>query len=36
LRSSIEFWHGRLNRLHDRFRFTKQPDNTWKTERLSP
>jgi pyridoxamine 5'-phosphate oxidase len=36
LPSSIEFWQGRLNRLHDRFRFTKQPDNTWKTERLSP
>ena len=32
----IEFWQGRPNRLHDRFRYTKQPDNTWKLERLSP
>jgi len=32
----IEFWQGRPNRLHDRFRYTKQPDKTWKIERLSP
>jgi len=32
----IEFWQGRLNRLHDRFCYTRQPDNTWKLERLSP
>jgi pyridoxamine 5'-phosphate oxidase len=32
----IEFWQGRPNRLHDRFRYTKQPDNTWKIERLAP
>ncbi|MGH7940479.1 MAG: pyridoxamine 5'-phosphate oxidase [Limisphaerales bacterium] len=32
----IEFWQGRLNRLHDRFRYTLQPDNSWKLERLSP
>lgn len=32
----IEFWQGRPNRLHDRFRYTRQPDNTWRIERLSP
>ena len=32
----IEFWQGRPNRLHDRFRYTKQPDSQWKIERLSP
>ena len=32
----IEFWQGRLNRLHDRFCYTRQPDNSWKMERLSP
>lgn len=32
----IEFWQGRPNRLHDRFRYTRQPDQTWKIERLSP
>lgn len=32
----IEFWQGRPNRLHDRFRYTRQPDKTWRIERLSP
>lgn len=32
----IEFWQGRPSRLHDRFRYLKQPDNTWLIERLSP
>ena len=32
----IEFWQGRPNRLHDRFRYTRQPDNTWLIERLAP
>lgn len=32
----MEFWQGRLNRLHDRFCYTRQPDNSWKLERLSP
>jgi pyridoxamine 5'-phosphate oxidase len=32
----IEFWQGRPNRLHDRFRYTQQPDKTWLIERLSP
>jgi pyridoxamine 5'-phosphate oxidase len=32
----IEFWQGRLNRLHDRFCYTRQADNSWKLERLAP
>ena len=32
----IEFWQGRLNRLHDRFCYTRRPDNSWKLERLAP
>ncbi len=32
----IEFWQGRSNRLHDRFQYTRQPDNSWKLERLAP
>jgi pyridoxamine 5'-phosphate oxidase len=32
----IEFWQGRPNRLHDRFRYTQQPNKTWLIERLSP
>ena len=33
---SIEFWQGRPSRLHDRLRYTRQADGTWKIERLSP
>jgi pyridoxamine 5'-phosphate oxidase len=32
----LEFWQGRPNRLHDRFRYTRQADNSWIIERLSP
>lgn len=32
----LEFWQGRPNRLHDRFRYTRQPDKSWLIERLSP
>jgi pyridoxamine 5'-phosphate oxidase len=32
----IEFWQGRPNRLHDRIQYAKQPDGTWKIERLAP
>ena len=32
----IEFWQGRPNRLHDRFRYTKQADGNWLIERLAP
>jgi len=33
---AIEFWQGRPNRLHDRLRYTRQPDGSWLIERLSP
>jgi pyridoxamine 5'-phosphate oxidase len=32
---TIEFWQGRPNRLHDRFRYTRD-DQTWRIERLAP
>ena len=32
----IEFWQGRPNRLHDRFRYKFQEDYNWKIERLCP
>jgi pyridoxamine 5'-phosphate oxidase len=32
----MEFWQGRPNRLHDRFRFTLIDDLDWKIERLAP
>jgi pyridoxamine 5'-phosphate oxidase len=33
---TIEFWQGRVNRLHDRFLYTRQPDSSWNIARLSP
>jgi pyridoxamine 5'-phosphate oxidase len=32
----IEFWQGRPSRLHDRFRYSRQPDHSWKLERVAP
>jgi pyridoxamine 5'-phosphate oxidase len=32
----MEFWQGRPNRLHDRFRYIRRPDRTWTIERLAP
>ena len=32
----IEFWQGRSNRLHDRFRYTRQADGSWQIDRLAP
>jgi len=32
----IEFWQGRPSRLHDRFSYARQADNSWKLERLAP
>lgn len=32
----MEFWHGRANRMHDRFRYARAPDGTWHVDRLSP
>lgn len=34
--STIEFWQGRSSRLHDRLRYQRQADGSWKIERLSP
>jgi len=33
---TMEFWQGRPNRLHDRFRYTRQGDGNWLIERLAP
>ncbi len=33
---SVEFWQGRPNRLHDRFRYTLGDDLNWIIERLAP
>ena len=35
LPDALEFWQGRPNRLHDRFRYTRHGD-TWEIMRLSP
>jgi pyridoxamine 5'-phosphate oxidase len=32
---TIEFWQGRVNRLHDRFRYTRQ-GSSWTVSRLAP
>lgn len=32
----IEFWQGRVNRLHDRFLYTAQEGGKWRIERLAP
>ena len=34
--SVIEFWQGRTRRLHDRLRYTRQPNGEWCIERLAP
>jgi len=36
LPSTIEFWQGRSNRLHDRLLYAHQADGTWTIDRLSP
>lgn len=33
---TIQFWQGGVNRLHDRFCYTKQSDGSWLIERLAP
>lgn len=32
----VEFWQGRPNRLHDRFRYLKQDNGMWAVDRLAP
>ena len=34
--SAFEFWQSRPNRLHDRLRYSRQPDGGWLVERLAP
>ena len=34
--TSIEFWQGRPNRMHDRILYTLQDNFDWKIERLAP
>ncbi len=34
--SELEFWQGRENRLHDRFRYTRVDGGVWTIERLAP
>ncbi len=34
--ATIEFWQGRANRLHDRFRYTRGPEGGWTLDRLAP
>jgi pyridoxamine 5'-phosphate oxidase len=33
---TVEFWQGRPSRLHDRLRYSLQPDGGWRIERLAP
>lgn len=33
---AVEFWQGRTNRLHDRFRYEKRLDDGWTVKRLNP
>lgn len=32
----MEFWQGRIGRLHDRLRYVRQADGTWRRDRLAP
>jgi pyridoxamine 5'-phosphate oxidase len=33
---SFEFWQGQVNRLHDRFFYSRSQDGNWEIQRLSP
>ena len=33
---SVEFWQGRLDRMHDRLRYRRIDDGQWRVERLAP
>jgi len=32
----VQFWHGRPNRLHDRFRYRRDSAGQWQRQRLAP
>ena len=34
--ATIELWQGRASRLHDRFRYSRTPQDDWSIERLAP
>ncbi|HSS32736.1 MAG TPA: pyridoxamine 5'-phosphate oxidase [Solirubrobacterales bacterium] len=34
--ATIEFWQGQRARLHDRFRYAREPGGMWRIERLAP
>mgnify|MGYP006270775817 CR=1 FL=1 len=34
--TSMEFWQGRPNRLHDRIMYTLEGENNWEKKRLAP
>lgn len=34
--AEFEFWQGRTNRLHDRFRYARAGDDAWEIARLAP
>jgi pyridoxamine 5'-phosphate oxidase len=36
LPGTIEFWESRPNRLHERLRYTREPDASWRLEPLAP
>jgi pyridoxamine 5'-phosphate oxidase len=33
---TVEFWQGRVSRLHDRLRYRRDEDGQWSVERLAP
>ena len=33
---TVEFWQGRPSRLHDRFEYRRQADDSWEINRLAP
>ena len=33
---TFEFWQGRPNRLHDRFKYLKQGNDSWTIDRIAP
>ena len=33
---TFEFWQGRPNRLHDRFKYLKQGNDSWIIDRIAP